>query len=52
MGSQLEQLLHRLQQTDGNLTRRDFEYFSDLNRNELSCFVDLWSAYRIEFEWD
>ena len=43
MRSQLEQLLHRLQQTDGNLTRRDFEYFSDVNRDELLCFVDLWS---------
>jgi HEAT repeat protein len=44
MRSQLEQLLHRLQQADGNLSRRDFEHFSDLNRNELSCFVDLWSS--------
>lgn len=43
MTSQLERLLQRLQQTDGNLTRKDFESFSDLNRAELTCFVNLWS---------
>jgi len=48
MTNQLERLLLRLQQMDMNLSPRDFELLSDMDRAQLACFCDSWDSVPAE----